>query len=453
MSTPTLDRARPPLPGPLRPTRFPPFERLRLGNGLPVITVHREDVPLVLLEVLSPAGAHHDPPGKEGLASLAADLLDEGTTHRTAPEISSFIEGLGGGLVTGVSWDYAFASLELQSRHLEEGLTLLAEICSEATFPPEEFERVRRRRLSDLARRRDQPGAQADLRLARELYGEHFVYGGSVKGFEASLEALGRPEVTEFYHRHWVPASTTLVVVGNAGIGELQARAEATLGRMEPGEPGAEPDLTLPTLPAHRTVIVDRPGSSQTELRVGCIGIPRCHADYHAFKLMNTLLGGKFTSRLNLNLRERHGYTYGVFSGLARRRGPGPFTVAAAVATDVVGAAVGEILGELRRLVEEVPSRDELTDTAQYLIGTFPFSLQSIHGVARYLEDLTHFGLPDDYFDHYPAGYLEISPGQVQEVAARHLDPAGMTIVAVGPAEELRGQLEELGPVVVVEPT
>ena len=197
---------------------------------------------------------------------------------------------------------------------------------------------------------------------------------------------------------------------------------------------------------------MDKPGAAQSEIRIGHAGVPRTSKDYYPLQVMNALLGGQFTSRINLNLRERHGYTYGAHSSFAGRRGPGPFQVSTAVANDVVGAATAETLFELRRLQEEPVGEEELADAVRYLEGVFPYTLQTVESVAQRLAQLAVFGLPDDHFDRYPAELRAVDAAAVQEMARRHLRPEACTVVAVGPAETLLAQLERFGPATVSTP-
>lgn len=452
MSGVAVDRSRPPAAGEIRPFRFPPFERHPLPSGIELLVAPVAGASLVFLELLAPAGAIHDPLPLTGLASLTSALLDEGTGQRTALEIAAAVESLGGTLTTATGWDAAVVGVELQARQLDDGLGLVAEIATDPTFPGEELERVRRRRLAELLRRRDQPDTQAGLWLARALYGEGLRYGTSARGTEASLTRIGRDDVLSFYRRRYPPAGATLVAVGEVEIAGLLAAAEAAFGASAGGPPPPAATSQQPPAPRRRVILVDRPGGSQTELRVGQVGVSRRHPDFLRLKVMNSLLGGKFTSRLNLNLREQNGFTYGVYSSFASRLGPGPFSVAAAVATDVTGPAAREILGEIRRLRQEVVPREELASAQSYLVGTFPFGLQTVSGLANHLAELAVYDLPDDYYQRFPEEIQAVTPEEVLRVAREHLDPESMVLVAVGPAASLEPQLAPFGEVEVVEP-
>jgi len=441
-------RDAPPPPGPLRPFRFPPFVRGRLTNGLTVLAAGSPRAPLVLLSLLFPAGAEQEAVADSGLASLTASLLDEGTSERDASQIAAAVADLGGRLGSGADWDVGQVQVELLSRHAEEGLPLLTELATRSTFPPEEIERQKRRRLAELMRRRSDPSFLADQRLLRAVYGDA-PYGRTALGDEESLARLDRERVRGFFGACYGLAGAVLIAAGDLDPEAFLGRAEAVLGGLDAG--------TAPGLPAHsppppgrlRVEIVDRPRAAQTELRLGHAGIARDDPDYIPLMVANVLLGGKFTSRINLNLRERHGYTYGATSRFDARRGPGPFVVRAAVGTPVAGAAAREVLAEIRRLRDESVEPAELADTTAYVVGSFPYTLQTGSGLGDRLETLAAYGLPDDYYDRFPAAVEAVDRETVLAMARRHLRPDELVVVAVGPADELAPQLEGLGPLTV----
>lgn len=443
------DRTRPPHPGLPRPFEFPRVERRRLASGLEVVAARLERFPLLYMGLVSPAGAIYEPPGEAGLASLTGELLDEGTEDRNSLEIAATIERLGGAFTTGADWDSGYLSFLLLSDHWRSGLGVLTEIANRPVFPEQQLERLRREALADLLRRHDRPSLLADDHLSRVLYGDG-PYATPLPGTQESLGLLTRERVLEFYRRHYVPAGSSLVLAGDFDLDELAPLAEELLAQQE-GPATPLPPLTPPPRDQRTVHLVDRPGATQTELRIGQVGIPRGHPEYTPLVVLNVILGGSFTSRINLNLRERHGYTYGANSRLRARLAAGPFYVGTAVASDVAGAAAREILVEIDRIRAEPVSSEELDHTRAYLTGVFPYTLQTVGGLAQRLETLAVHGLPDDYYDRYPERIAGVTTGQLLDVARRHLEPSRMAVVAVGPAETLRPQLAELGPVEIVE--
>jgi zinc protease len=449
---PRVDRSAPPPPGEIHPFRFPHFLRARLPNGLDVVAARLGGLPLVSLELITPAGAQYEPEGSAGTATLTAGLLDEGTARRSALEIAATAERLGGYLITGADWDVGYLSTGLLASHRREGLELLAEIATAPTFPDNEIERLRGLRLSEILRRRQDPSALADDRFQREVY-RGSVYAQPLYGTEESVARLDRASLVGFYRGHYGFDGSTLIAVGDFAPEDLLREAEAVFGTAgPPGPPPARPEIRPLPLEGIRVHVVDRPGAAQTEIRLGHVGISRTHPDHIPLTVLNALLGGKFTSRINLNLRERHGYTYGATSRFSSRQGPGPFAVQAAVETASAAAAAREVLHEMRRVREELVEPEEITETAGYIVGVFPYSLQTVGDVTRRLEILNVFGLPDDYYDHYLERIAAVTREDVLEMARRHLDPERIAVVAVGPAEILEPQFEGLGPVTVWSP-
>jgi len=442
----TAVRARRSAPpgGELRPFRFPPFLRRRLPNGLTVLAARHANVPLVSLELVVPAGGQHDPPGRAGLATLTASLLDEGTGGRSSLEIAAWVERLGGYLTTGADWDVGYLATGMLSNHWRSGLDVLAEVMEHPTFPAAEVERLRRQRLAEILRREADPSALGDDALSALVY-RGTVYAHSLLGNPESVSALTREEIAGFYRRSYTLAGTSLVAVGDLDPEELADAAEEALAGANTALPERAPEIRPERLAERTILVVDRPAAAQTELRLGHPAVSRRHPDFVPLTVMNTLLGGKFTSRINLNLRERHGFTYGASSRFVGRIGPGPFLVGAAVATESTGAAVREVLAELERIRTDLVEVEELEDTRSYLSGVFPYTVQTIGDLAKRLETLAIYGLPDDYFDDYVAHLATVTREEVLEVSRRHLDPERIGIVAVGPAEVLEPQLEGLG--------
>ncbi len=445
---PATDRSAPPAPGPARTTSFPAFEHRRLANGVDLFVAPAGPAPLAYLQLVTPGGGRFDPRERRGLASLTAGLLDEGTRSMSSTEIAARTERLGGTLSSSADWDVAIVAAGLLAPHLDTGLELVAEVASAPTFPGAEIERLRRRTLAELKRRRDLPGWLADRQLAETVYGER-VYGSSLVGSEESVAAISRTDVSGFYRDRVAAGGWTLVATGGVEAATVAARLERVLPERLPERAPASPDLSAPAAGGRRVVIVDRPGAAQTELRIGHAGIARSHPDYLAAGLLNTLLGGKFTSRINLNLRERHGYTYGAYSRFSKRLGPGLFTVATAVANEAAAAAAGEILGEMERVRNEPVPADELEEARAYLLGVFPYTVQTPLGVASRLIELAVFSLPDDHWDQLPGTLARIESRDVLRVARAHLRPEAAAIVAAGPAAELEPRFAALGEVEV----
>lgn len=451
--TAPVDRTAPPAAGPVQRYEFPSFSRRTLAGGLELIAVHLPGLPTVGFDLLVPAGSSWDPADRPGLASLTSGLLDEGTESHSALEIASSIERLGGRLATGTDWNVSSVSMRLLSRDVEEGFDLLTEVARRPTFPEEEVERARRNRLTDLLRRLDRPSTLAMDQLYRSIYGDT-TYGRPLVGTPDSIRALDRSDMVEFYGRHYRLGGAILLVAGDLTPAAAERLAVERFGGATPAESSPRPGFDADSGARVRLHLVDRPGSSQTEVRVGHAAVPRSHPDWTALGVLNGLFGGKFTSRINLNLRERHAVTYGASSRFVARLGRGPFVINAAVANEGVGLAVREILAELERLRQEPVGEGELADTKSYLQGVFPYSLQTTDGILRHLENLAIYDLPDDYYspEAFMARLAAVDREEILRLAREHLHPEGASVVAVGPADELRGQLEGLGELEVIRP-
>jgi zinc protease len=448
----TLDRSRPPGPAAARPFHFPDWQGRRLANGVRVMVAAEPSVPLVHLELLLARGADSDPLPRRGLTPLAAGLLDEGTESLDSAAIADRVERLGASLSTSGDWDGVSVAVSALAEHLPAVLALAAEVARRPTFPPDELERLRRSRLADLANRARQPAFVAGRHAAALLYGPDHPYGESLLGTSESVAAIERDDVVAWHRGCARPTLATLVAVGDTTLDAVTELAERALGDWAAdGTAAAAPAPGPPrAVAARRLRVVDRPGAAQTELRLTRVGLPRAAPEHLAGKLLSLILGGKFTSRLNLNLRERRGITYGVHSRLSGRRGSGPFTVQCAVDTAATGLAATEILAELDRLRGEEPPEEEVRDARNYLLGTFPYRLQGLDELADHLAELALHDLPTDHFATLPRRIAELPIAALRDCAARLLRSDDAVLVAVGPAAELRGQLEPLGPVEVV---
>jgi zinc protease len=449
-----LDRSRPPAPGPLRPFRFPPVRRRTLDNGLEVIVAENHAFPVATLDLVLPSGGLAEPEERAGLASLTAGLLESGAGDRDATQIAEAVDELGLALETGISWDTTLAGFTSLTSRLEAGMRILADLVIHPAFPQHEVERIRDERLAAVAQRRADPSSLADELMTHFSFPAGHPFGRRLGGPAATLATLTRADAADFHAAHYLPAGAWLCAAGDVTLDGVAALAE----RYFAGWAGAPPPPRAPDTPARfgetTVILADRPGSVQSEVRVGHVGIPRTADDYFAVTLMNAILGGVFSSRLNLNLRERLGYTYGASSAFGMRRLPGTFLASAAIQSEGTAHSVSEMLRDMRRMQDELVPEAELADAASYLAGTFPLALQTTDGLAGKLSSMAVYGLPDDYFDHYRDRLMAVTADEVREAARSRLMPDRAAVVVVGDAGELRGGLEALGigPVRVIDP-
>lgn len=454
MSAPTNPRAdaalpvaERPAPGPARPYRFPSFERVTLANGLRLIIASAPKLPLVTLLAVVDGGAIADPSGREGLAQLTAQLLGEGTTRLDGIALADRFERLGTAFDASASWDAAMAGLTVVSERLPEALGLFAEVLTTPAFPEREVERLAAERLAELLQLRAEPRGLADEMFARFVYADRARYSRPDGGDEKSVKAIGRDDVVAFYAERYGPATTTLIIVGDVTVEQATELATGTLGGWTGGAaPRAHDRAPDGAASEERRVhLVAKPDAPQSELRLGHVGVPRSHPDYFPITVMNMVLGGLFNSRINLNLREEHAYTYGAFSAFEWRRGAGPFEVSTAVASEVTAAAAAEVLAEIDRIRDHDIAADELSLATSYLDGVFPIRYETTGAIAHALASLVTFGLGDDYYDSYRDRIRAVSIADVRRVAVERLRPDRLQLVVVGDPALVRAPLEAMG--------
>ncbi len=442
---PVLDRSQPPTPGPVRPFGMPHVDRDELGNGLTVLAARHGRLPVVTSALVLEGGAAGEPPSKAGLAYLVANTLEAGTRGKSADEVAWALESIGVEFQADARWDGAVLWVVSPRERLEPALDLFAEIVREPAFRLEEVERLRDEQLAEILQRQKEPRALAGDMAARFIFGREVPYARPLIGSSTTVRDLGPADVEAFYRGWYAPRGAALLMVGDIDAADARALADARFGDWT-GRPQARPEFEVRRGVKRATIfVVDRPGSVQSEIRVGDVGLERSHADYFPVQVMNSLLGGAVTSRLNMSLRERHGFTYGIRSGFAFRRRPGPFLISTAVATDVTARAVEETLREVHRLRDEPAPADEVAAARDYLAGTLPLELQTTEQLAGRLADLVIYDLPDDYFDRYRERILAVTPAEVQRVARAHLHPEHLAIAIVGDATAIVPALEGLG--------
>lgn len=432
-----------PAPGAPRPYRFPAFERRTLPNGLRLVVATVRRLPVVSVAAVVDAGAAADPVGKEGLAVLTARALDEGTAEFDALALADRVERLGASLDAGADWDAALVSLTTLAPKLEEAFAVLAEVLARPVFPEREVERLKAERLADLLHLRSDAGGLADAALSEAVYAEASRYARPEGGGEAAVRGLTQGDVAAFHAARYRPGATTLVVAGDVSADEAEALAARTLGTWKGGSPAPAAVDDRPASDAPRVVLVAKPDAQQSELRVGHVGVPRHTPDYFPLLVMNSIFGGLFNSRVNLNLRERHGYTYGARSAFDWRCGAGPFAVESAVATDKTVAAAREVLIEMARMRDELVAPEELSLATSYLDGVFPIRYETTSAIASALSALVIFGLPDDYFDRYRERVRAVTVDEVRRAAREYLRPERLQLVVAG-APALREELEAM---------
>ena len=405
-------------------------------------------LPVVTVSLVSDAGATAEAAGREGMARLTARALMEGTKARTGDALTEGLERLGASLDADAEWDSSALSMTVLTNRLSEAMALVAEVVLEPAFPERELERLKAERLAEILQRRAEPRGLADDMFARFLYADDSRFAQPDAGSSASVAAINRDGVAAFHRARYRPGSTTAIIVGDIGVDDA---LRVMRSRFEGWPAQRAESVEVDDRPAQRTRavhLVEKADAPQSELRLGHVGIPRAHPDYFAALVMNMLLGGLFSSRINLNLREVHGYTYGASSAFDWRRQAGPFVVATAVRSDVTAAAAQEVLSEIDRMRAERVSAEELSLATSYLEGVFPIRYESTAAIARALSAMVVYGLPADYFDTYRDRVRAVSAPDVLRAAREFLHPEELQLVAVGDPSVIREPLDQmdLGP-------
>ena len=443
----SADRSRLPALGAEPSFRFPHIQRTVLGNGLRVWTVPHRQVPLVALLALVPVGASSDPPDRPGLAAITGDMLDEGAGDRSALDVHEALGRIGAQLDLEVGHDATVLALTTLERYLDRGLELIRDMLVRPRFEQREFDRVRDLRLNRLLQLKDMPPALADRAFTQLLYRNH-PYGHLPIGSEGALRALMIRDIAAFHRRAVVPSRTTVIAVGDASNESLTAAVAHAFEQWstEPDGPVADPEtFPEPPAPPSPLALVHRAGAAQSELRIGHVALPRRSPDYHAALVANMILGGQFVSRINMNLREEKGYTYGARTAFEFRRAPGPFVLQASVQSDATAEALREAIGEIRAIRGERPiTRAELELGRASLTRGYPRSFETADQIARGAAQLALYDLPDDYFSTFIPKVLSLGEADVTAAAFRHIDPARLLTVVVGDREKLMPSLRAL---------
>jgi predicted Zn-dependent peptidase len=430
-----------PKPGPARRYRFPEFHDEVLPSGIRLLTAPVNKLPIATILVIVDAGSVNELRGKEGIAALTAAGLLEGTNQFDGAELAQKFEQLGTSLESGADWDSAFVTITVLSDKLEEATRLLGEVISSPVFPEREVERLKAERLAEILQLESEPRGLADEKFAEFLYAPESRYSRPDEGSSESVSGLTRDDVEEFYRSTYRAGGTTVIVVGDV-TPELARAIVADAFEKWPTGSRKEAQLTTASRAKGRNVhILHKPDAPQSELRVGHVGLPRRHRDFFPTLVMNAVLGGLFGSRINLNLREVHGYTYGASSHYDWRRGAGPFVVSTAVQSEVTAPALTEILFEIDRIRSEKISDEELTLARDYLEGVFPIRYESTAAIATALATLVVHSLPADYYDVYRKNIHSVSADAVLAAANAHLHPQEFQTVIVGDANTIQSSL------------
>ncbi|MBI1804430.1 MAG: insulinase family protein [Ignavibacteriae bacterium] len=437
------DRSKPPELGPAPSLQLPPIQHLKLSNGLAIVLLEKHNLPLCQAELIVRGGIAADPIEKTGLASMTADMMEQGAGSRNALELADAIDFLGASISAFAGWHTSGVILHTPVSKLDSALALFGDVALRPIFPADELERQRKERLTTLIQWHDRPGSIASVAFNKTLFGDKHPYGVPTIGNEKSIRSFMVEDLRDFHSRYFHPNNATLVVVGDVSAQTLLPKLEAAFGEWKPADAPKPSWPTAEQVKERKIYLVDKPGAAQSEIRIGRIGVGRMTEDYYALEVMNTILGGSFTSRLNQNLREQHGYAYGAGSNFDYRVLPGPFAAGAAVQTNVTDKALSEFMKELNGILAPV-SDEELTRAKNYLTLGYPASFESVAQIADRLTEIIVYNLPNDYFNNYTKNILSVTKEDVERVAKKYLEPEKVAIIVVGDKKEIEKGITDL---------
>jgi predicted Zn-dependent peptidase len=412
--------------------------------------VEQHELPLADFVLLVGSGSTADPASKPGIANLVSAMLREGTTTRKSLEIADQIAFLGIRLSPTSSWESSTLSLHTPTAQLDSALALFADVALHPSFPANEFERVRKTQLTELLQLRDQGAAIASIAFPAIIYGSAHPYGAPAQGTEASVTALTTGDLQSYYQANFRPNNATLIVVGDVTPAQVEQKINALFGGWQRAD---IPQINYSEPPKSATTtiyLIDKPGAAQSSFRIGAVGVPRSTQDYFALTVMNTILGGSFTSRLNQNLRETRGYTYGAGSRFDMRRAAGPFLASAEIVTAKSDSALLEFMKELNGIRQLVPPA-ELSRAKRYLQLQLPGNFETTQQIAAALVPVALYGLPLDYYNNYVQNIEGVTQADVARVAQQYINPGSLAVVIVGDRKTIETGLKatNVGPIAI----
>jgi len=446
----TFDRSKAPELGPPPKVSLPPIVTRQLPNGLKLMIVEQHELPLADFVLLVGSGSTADPANKPGIANLLSAMLREGTTTRKSLEIADQIAFLGIRLFPASSWESSTLSLHTPTAQLDSALALFADVALHPSFPANEFERVRKTQLTELLQLRDQGAAIASIAFPAIIYGSAHPYGAPAQGTEASVKALTTGDLQSYYEANFRPNNATLIVVGDVTPAQVEQKINALFGSWQPADIHQLNYSEPPKSGTTTIFLIDKPGAAQSSFRIGAVGVPRSTRDYFALTVMNTILGGSFTSRLNQNLRETRGFTYGAGSRFDMRRAAGPFLASAEIVTAKSDSALLEFMKELNGIRQPVPPA-ELSRAKRYLQLQLPGNFETTQQIAAALVPVALYGLPLDYFNNYVQNIEGVTQADVARVAQQYINPGSLAVVIVGDRKTIEQGLKSanVGPILI----
>ena len=435
----------------LAPVVLPPISEKVLINGLKVIAVEHHELPVVSFRIMIKAGSAQDPIGKAGMGELTADLLLKGTKSRGATDIAEEIDFVGGNLRASSSWDASYITCNVLKKHFDAGLDLFSDVTLNPLFQKSEIDRQRKRAVSSYIDSKDDLGSVASEHFIRILFGEH-PFGYESNGTDVTLNNITRKDLLDFYKNYYAPNNSVLVISGDITPDDAFAAAEKSFGAWQKKYIEFPETVSPQPLQGYNIVVVNKSDATQSQIRMGHLGIMRSNEDYFQVTVMNYILGGGgFSSRLMKIIRSEKGLTYGISSSFSARKMQGPFTIGTFTKNESVGEAVKEIINQMKIFLQKKATAEELNDAKSYLNGSYPMNFETPDQFASQLLNVELYDLGADYISKYRETVQAVTLKQIQEAAQKYLDPENMVIVVVGNKDEVLEQIQDLGEVEVLE--
>jgi len=446
----TFDRRQIPKPGFPRPFQFPDFKRSRLDNGLEIIYARQSQLPLLSVNLCVKRSVLFDEPSKEGTAHLLAEMLFEGTADWDSVAIARQLELLGAHYSAQADWNAIQVEINVMRKNWRKAMDLFGDIVCRPAFPGHELERIKKEIAIERMRLVDNPARLSQEYLQQRIFGR-FRYAQPIEGTLETIAHIEMDDVLRFYNRHFTPANAALILAGDVSESMAREIVERYFASWQQPE-AAPPTLENPDrIDKGGIYLIHKAGAAQAELRMGHLGLARNNKDYFAVTLLNEIFGGYFLSRINRNLREEHGFTYGASSYFAFRKWPGPFVIAAAIQNEHIADAIGEILNEITNIRREPVSSEELEHARGYLNGIFPLAFETVDQVANGLANLVIFDLPGDYYRTFRQHLEQVTRDQILEAGQKYLHPDRMVIVVTADRQHVEHALRQLGEVTVLD--
>ena len=451
-----LDRTKSPKSGPPRDISFPDYFDIILDNGINLLVIENYKIPAVSVRlVFKNAGSYFDAENY-GTASVTAELLTKGTESRSATQIAEDIDFFGGNLSAGSDWDGSYISLSILRKYLNEGIDILTDVVLNPVFSEEEISRLKEQRIASIIQGKDDPGTLSDRMFNRVVF-ENSPYEYPHEGTEESIKKIQRNDLLNFYKTHYLPSNLILAFVGAISKEEAVEIVSEKFGKWNVNTIGSSRSLKTENknkpkeFSNNHIYIVDKPSAVQSNIKIGHVGIERNNPDFIAVTLMNTVLGGYFGSRINLNLREKHGFTYGARSGFSPRIFPGEFSVETDVRNEVTDASIKLIAEELKRITSEEITDEELQLVKNYLTGLFPMQLETANAVATRVINLYLYNLPKNYYSTYISNINKLTKGDVLKAAKKYIHPDDLYIIVSGNSDAVKENLSKIKPVKIYD--